>query len=585
MNSGKLDNQLNLALDINEEEREETIDLDVGFDAESNTWELIVKYNGNLQPIEEELGISIVELMNQYAVITIKQEDIDKLVNYQQIEFVEKPKKLSFEVIDGIPISCIPPVQTTRRNIGAGQLSLFGNGVIVAVIDSGIDYSHPDFRNEDGTTRIIGLWDQTINGVPPTGFRSGAYYTQEQINEALLQPDRAGQMAIVPSVDNSGHGTHVTGICAGNGRASNGRYKGVAYESDILVVKLGSSVGNSFPKTTNLMEAIDFVIRFAIGRNQPVSINISFGNSYGSHANLSLIEQYVDDMANRWKSNICIGTGNEGSLGHHKSGIVAEGQEETVELAVSNYETALNLQIWKNYYDSMTIELISPGGNSAGRLSGTIGTNQFVLEDTRILFYYGEPVPYNGLQEIYIEFVPSSSYINNGIWRIRLTPERIISGQYDMWLPTAEALNTMTRFLRPVEETTLTIPSTASRAVTVGAYDGNTDSYAFFSGRGFTRNNQWVKPDIVAPGVDITSCAVGGGYTRRTGTSMATPFVTGAVALMMEWGIVLGNDSYLYGEKVKAYLRSGARQLPGFAVYPNQQVGYGALCVRDSLPV
>lgn len=137
MNSGKLDNQLNLALNISEGERAETIDLGVGFDAETNTWELIVKYNGNLQPIRDELGISIVELMNEYAIITIKQEDIDRLIQYQQIEFVEKPKRLSFEEIEGIPVSCISPVQTTGRGIGTGQLSLFGNGVITAVIDSG----------------------------------------------------------------------------------------------------------------------------------------------------------------------------------------------------------------------------------------------------------------------------------------------------------------------------------------------------------------------------------------------------------------------------------------------------------------
>lgn len=582
MDSGKIDNQLNLALNVGEEEREQTIDLDVGFNSTDNTWELIVKYNGNLQVIKEELNVSIVELMNEYAIITIQQQDIEKLVNYSQIEFIEKPKRLSFEVAEGIAVSCILPVQRNRRE--TGQLSLYGNGVIVAVIDSGIDYSHPDFRNENGTTRIIGLWDQTIPGIPPEGYDQGTFYSEEDINEALSFPGRNEQMQIVQSIDSGGHGTHIAGICAGNGRASNGRYRGVAPNSDILVVKLGSSVGNSFPKTTNLMEAIDFVIRFAIRRNQPIAINISFGNSYGSHANLSLIEQYIDSMANRWKTNICIGTGNEGSLGRHRNGKVVERQEETVELVISNYETGINLQLWKNYYDKMTIELISPNGSSAGRLSGTIGTNQFVLENTKILFYYGEPLPYNGLQEIYVEFIPQGNYVNNGIWIIRLRGEKIISGDYDMWLPAGSVLNTMTRFLRPTEETTLTIPSTASRAISVGAYNGNTDSYAYFSGRGFTRRNQWIKPDIVAPGVDIISCSPGGGYTRRTGTSMATPFVTGSVALMMEWGIVNGNDAYLYGEKVKEYLRSGARELPGFTVYPNPQLGYGALCLEESLP-
>ena len=578
MDSQKVDNQLNIALDVGEETREKTIDLDVGFNEETKTWELIVKYSGNLQKIREELEISIVELMNEYAIITIPEDKINLLTLYEEIEFIEKPKRLSFAVLEGKTVSCLLPLQTERYN-------LTGKGVITAVIDSGVDYSHPDFRNVDGTTRILYLWDQTIAGNPPIGYRNGTLYTSEEINEALEKNGRNEQLSIVPSVDVSGHGTHVLGICAGNGRASNGRYRGVAYESDIIAVKLGSSVGQSFPKTTNLMEAINFVIQKAIERAQPIAINISFGNNYGSHANLSLLEQYVDSMANRWKTNICIGTGNEGSLGHHKSGIVQDDLNTIVELAVSNYETALNLQIWKNYYDKMQIELISPSGESSEILSESFGTNRVTLEETEVLFFYGEPLPYSALQEIYIEFIPKQTYIDNGIWKIRLIPRRIIEGNYDMWLPTGEVLNPMTRFLEPTEETTLTIPSTASKAISVGAYDGRTDSYAYFSGRGFTRNNQWIKPELVAPGVDITSCAIGGGYVSRTGTSMAVPFVTGTVALFMEWGIVKENDIYLYGEKMKAYLINGARQLPLQTEYPNKELGFGALCAKESLPI
>lgn len=589
-NSSKLDNQLNLALDVGEETREKTIDLEVGFNEENQTWELIVKYSGSLQQIRKELKISVVELMNEYAVITIPENRINELAAYPEIEFIEKPKRLTFSVLEGSIVSCIVPLQaepfepsSQMEEPSEDQRALTGKGVITAVIDSGIDYSHPDFRNADGTTRILYVWDQTISGTPPEGFTNGSVYSAAQLNEALRYEDRREQLFVVPSVDASGHGTHVCGICAGNGRASNGRYRGVAYESDLLVVKLGNSVGGSFPRTTNLMEAMDWVIRVAVERRQPIVINLSFGNNYGAHANVSLLEQYIDSAANRWKTNICIGTGNEGSLGHHKSGLVEEGSDTLVELAVNPYETALNLQIWKNYYDEMQLELISPAGRSSEVLSGKSGTNRMVLEETEILFFYGEPLPYNGLQEIYIEFIPQNTYIDSGIWRIRLIPERIIQGNYDMWLPTGEVLNPMTRFLEPTEETTLTIPSTASRAISVGAYDIRTDSYAYFSGRGFTRQNQWVKPELAAPGVDVVSCAPGGGYTSRTGTSMAVPFVTGTAALFMEWGIVRGNDPYLYGEKMKAYLINGARQLPFQGEYPNPQLGFGALCAADSL--
>ncbi len=448
---------------------------------------------------------------------------------------------------------------------------------------SGVDYSHPDFRNADGTTRIVSLWDQTIGGSSQQ-FSLGALYSQEEINEALALPGREEQLQRIPSVDVSGHGTHVLGICAGNGRASNGRYRGVAPESDIVAVKLGTSVGNSFPKTTNLMMGLEYVIQLAITRNQPVAINISFGNSYGSHSGRSLLESYINTMSDLWKSVICIGTGNDGATGHHFSGRVVEGQELVVEIAVANFERTMNLQLWKNYYDEFNIEIIDPSNRSSGILTPRIGTNRFNLGNTEILFFYGTPQPYNDLQEIYFEFIPRVDFVSSGIWQIRLYPVSIVTGEFDMWVPSGGTLSNMTRFLQPTEETTLTIPSTTQKVISVGAYDGNTDGYAFFSGRGFTRNAQWVKPEIVAPGVDIMSCAPGGSYTSRTGTSMATPFVTGASALLMEWGVLEGNDSYLYGEKVKAYLVKGARQLPGFNVWPNQSVGYGALCLRNSLP-
>ena len=199
------------------------------------------------------------------------------------------------------------------------------------------------------------------------------------------------------------------------------------------------------------------------------------------------------------------------------------------------------------------------------------------------MVYYGTPTPYSVNQEIYIEFIPTlgNEFIASGIWRIELIPRRIVTGRYNMWFPTAELVNPLTRFLRPTLETTLTIPSTSSNSITVGAYDSSTDSLAFFSGRGFTADGE-VKPDLVAPGVNIISTSTGGGYTTKSGTSMATPFVTGAAALLMEWGIIRGFDPFLYGAKVKAYLIAGARELPFVSEYPNAEIGFGALCVRNS---
>ena len=177
-------------------------------------------------------------------------------------------------------------------------------------------------------------------------------------------------------------------------------------------------------------------------------------------------------------------------------------------------------------------------------------------------------------QEIYFDFIPRGTYLTPGVWKIHLRGRRIKEGNYNLWLPGGNVLNTVTGFYRPVAAETLTIPSTAAKVITVGAYDSRLNAYADFSGRG-GENLSYPKPDLVAPGVDILAPSVGGSYTGVTGTSFATPFVTGSAALMMEWGITRRNDPFLWGEKVKAYLRRGARPLPGFDRYPNESVGWG----------
>ena len=299
--------------------------------------------------------------------------------------------------------------------------SLFGSGVLVAIIDSGIDYTNPDFVNDDGTTRIRNLWDQTIMGNPPEGYLIGTEFTREQIDEAIKQPTVPMRMQIVPSVDVSGHGTSVAGIAAGNGRGSRGRiYRGVATQSELLVVKLGNPREEGFPRTTELMQAIDYVVRKALFYKQPVAINISFGNTYGGHDGTTLLERYIDDVSNIWKSVLCIGTGNEAASAGHTSGRITSEGEETVQLAIQSRQPSISIQIWKEYTDQIEISLINPSGVRVGPVPEVLGPQRFQIGQTEILLYYGKPSPYSTSQEIYIDLLPVESYLTEGVWRISL---------------------------------------------------------------------------------------------------------------------------------------------------------------------
>ena len=575
----KIENLLNLALEATEEERRESIELETGYDPLEREWELIVKYSGSTESIRE-LAVSVTELLGGYAVVVIKENKIEALAALDEVEFIEKPKNLYFQAENGRRASCIDAVQIP-------PLSLSGRGILVAVIDSGIDYENPDFRNEDGTTRIAALWDQTIPGNPPEGYARGTEYTSEQINEALVLTDREERRALIPSRDNSGHGTAVAGIAAGNGRGSEGRrLRGAAPESRLIIVKMGLPRDEGFPRTTELMEGVDYVLRRAVEMRMPVAVNLSFGNTYGSHDGTSLVEQFLDAAADVWKNVFCVGSGNEGAAAGHAAGRLTEESESEIQLGVQARETNLSVQIWKSYVDEIEISVINPSGVSTIPFRETLGAQRFYLGGTELLVYYGEPKPYSVRQEIYISFLPRGTYIDSGVWRIVLIPPRIVDGSWQMWLPSQSALNDGTAFLLPGSALTLTIPSTASRVITAAAYDALTFSYADFSGRGTAsayEGSGVPKPDLAAPGVRVRAPVPGGGYAEFTGTSFAAPFVTGGAALLMEWGIVKGNDPYLYGEKVKAYLQRGARQLPGYETWPNPQLGYGILCVEDSL--
>lgn len=609
----KIENLLNVSLDATREELESSESLSTGFNWRDNTWEIIVRYTGNLENIKANYNVYVRELLFNYAIIVTDKATIELISQEPQIVYVEKPKSLYFQLERAKSAACASNVrvgqpgaygynnisrninesisENTSGNIGSGQTGhgiggiadngiqyLSGKGVITAIIDTGIDIYSSEFRNADGSTRILDIYDQTLqreySAADIDAFigKDRNVYTGRDIS----QEENEGS----PAFDNIQHGTNVAVIACGK--------SGVAYESDIIVVKMGYSYNNQFPRTTSLMDAIDYIIRKAMEYNRPVAINISYGMNYGDHNGNTLLESYINAAASGYKCSICIGSGNEADKAVHYGGTIKNAQTDTVEIAVGEYQSSIDIQIWKYYWDDIRVTLISPDGTE--RVIVTHGKiSRYTLGRTNVISLSGEPSPYNLYQEIYINLQLQGSYITSGIWKIQLYGENVRQGTYNIWLPASVSLNRATGVIRPVAYDTITIPATAGGCISVGAYNSYTGAYAAFSGRGSALTDvltAGIKPDILAPGVDISirrDTRQGVVYTSVTGTSYATPFVTGAAALLMQWGIVMENDRFMYGEKLKAYLRSGARQLDGVTQTPNPVTGYGALCVEDSI--
>ena len=535
--------------------------------------EVIVKYHGDIQSVGLQVGADIEILTSNYAIATLDIQNLATLYNYDEVEYIEVPKNLAFFLHTSLRASCISNVQSES---GYG---LTGKGTIVGIIDSGIDYTHRDFRNEDGTTRILYIWDQTIQGNPPLGFKNGTEYDSAQLNLALSNPQ---PFTVVPSIDTAGHGTAVAGVAAGNGRESAGLQKGVAPEASIIVVKLGHRGIENFTRSTEVMRAIKYIIDKAELLNMPVSINLSYGTNNGAHDGNSLFETFIDTMSDRWKTAISVATGNEGSAGHHFSADIKQREAVNVEIAYAGNSKNAYMTVWKNFVDSFSFQLIAPSGRSSSVIIPTENLINLTLDGVMITIFNRQPTHYDESNEIYFMFQSQNDIIPQGIWRLIVTGTQVVDGRFDIWLPTIEDVTENTTFLNPSLDVTLTIPSTSLKVISVGGYNAAIETSADFSGRGYTRNNIYVKPDLVAPAVSITTARAGGGYDSFTGTSIAAPFVTGSAALMMEWGIVNGNDAFLYGQRIKAFLQKGARRK--FTIeYPNPIWGYGTLCLDDSM--
>lgn len=505
----------------------------------------------------DNLGGTYEDLGYSFGLVKIPVDKVVDLSLDPQIQYIELPKSLYITDSQANRASCVQTAQ--------GAYNLLGEGTLVGFIDTGIDYTHPAFINDDRSTRIEYIYD--LDG-------DGKIYNKTMINEALASDN---PLSIVPSNDIVGHGTHVAGIACAGGRIDP-RYYGVAPKSSIAMVKVTRT---QFSLSTLIMRGLKFLVDRAKELQMPLVVNISLSTNDGAHNGSSLLEQYIQTVASLEKITIVIAGGNEGEAAHHVGGNIK--LENKIDFNVARDETMVSINLYKSVLPQLTLELISPDGKSSGIIDVVEGFNSGVVGSTRYDIYNTGPKPFDISGEIGIVLRGLIGFITSGQWTIVLRRVNDYEGIFDMWLPISEGLNVSTKFLNPTIYNTLGIPATVKNVISVGSYNFLTNTISPFSGRGKLYNGGEIKPDVVAPGENIESAIPNRSFGPKTGTSMATPNVTGICALMTEWGIVKRNDPYLYGERLRYYLLIGAKRGRRDVLYPDPAWGYGEVCAYDSL--
>lgn len=459
-------------------------------------------------------------------------------------------------------------------------LDLLGRGVVVGVIDTGIDYTLDTFRYEDGSTKIHYIYDQTIRGNAPEPGWIGSEFTEEQINEALKSPN---PREIVPHEDTVGHGTFLASVAAGR---QVGDFIGAAPDAGIIAVKLRKArplylerylvpknQENAF-ESSAVMLGVEYILMKSRELNKPAVICIGLGSNFGSHDGYSIFAEYLSGVANLKGVCLCVAAGNESQARHHTQGVItAKGDTENIDLIVGEPGADVYISIWNNASDRVSVSVSSPSGEMVGRVPakpGTMRNTNLVMEPTTININYFFPLEGTGAQMTVVRLIRASP----GIWTITLHGDIILDGTFHAWLPMTGFIDPGVEFLSTSPYYTITVPGVMIGSICCGAYDAQQESLYSRTSWGPTRI-ELLAPDLVAPGVNIGGFYPSG-YGRMSGTSAATAILAGACALMMQWGVVQGNDRALSTFQVRAYLIRGCTRNEG-TQYPNPQWGYGVL--------
>lgn len=468
-------------------------------------------------------------------------------------------------------------------------LELLGNGILIGFLDTGIDYTNEVFRNLDGTTRILGIWDQTIqSGTPPEGFYYGSAYGKELINEALRHED---PFSYVPSMDENSHGTFTASLACGSGNAEN-RFLGAAPESWIGVVKLkeakrylrdfyGITESSACYQENDIMLGLRYLKELAEVHNLPLVVCLALGTSFGGHSAMSPLAISLQLYANSLNRIMVVGTGNEANQRHHYLGEPsAQGMDETAEIQVGSGVEAFSAEIWTEFPNAVTVSIISPSGEVFPGTSirqGTVLTYRFLFEGTEVYVDNRILVEQNNAQLIFLRFRAPTS----GIWKLRVKSIRFYGGVFHIWLPMKEFLSGDVIFLESNPYTTLTCPSSVTSVLSVAWYNGDQNSIDINSGRGYTRDGT-IKPDLAAPGVGVMGALPGNRFVARSGSSVSVAIAAGALALLLEWLLKQGTRIGFDTSQVKGLLILGTTGRSDMQ-YPNREWGYGALNLYETL--
>ncbi|HAT4191143.1 TPA: S8 family peptidase [Clostridium perfringens] len=524
--------------------------------------ELVVLYGDNFLRFKnsvDAIGAKVEDLGYGFGILIIKVNDLNRIIELEGLQYIELPKILYTSAYDSNRASCIPSVWN--------NYNLTGEGILVGFLDTGIDYTHNAFKDDEGNTRIEYIYD----------LENGVVYDKNKINEALKSED---PFSIVPEIDLSGHGTHVAGIACAGGNINFDNY-GVAYKSSIAMVKITGENSLRAALSTQLMRGLKFLMDKSNEINKPLVVNISLSTNDGSHNGSSLLEKYIQTFTQLQKAVIVVAAGNEGNSAHHVGGEMKK--EEDLDLNIGDGEKGIILDFFKPVLVDVSVEVISPTGISTGPMELSESYKERFVGREKIVVYSTGPKPFDIQGQTTISILPLGDTITSGGWRIIVRKLNNYEGYFDIWLPIAEGLNERTRFLQPSVYNTLGIPATVEGVISVGSYNFLNNNLSAFSGRGVVRPEWLIKPDLVAPGENILSTVEEQGFDTKSGTSMAAPQVSGICALLFEWGIIRNNDPFLYGERIKYYLIKGAKRTIFGEAYPNPDLGYGFVCLDRTM--